>query len=135
MVKDMKKLLMIMMAVALVSGLAVAKKKSAEGGTPKIEFTEKVWDFGTIKHDRPAVHEFEFENIGDGNLVIVDATAECGCTRPEWPEKPIAPGKKGKVKVSFNPIGRPGSFEKTVTIITNGAPKKARIKIRGTVLP
>lgn len=117
-----------------VAGICIAKKPAAEG-TPQIKFTETVWDFGTIPNDRPAVHDFEFTNDGSGNLVIIDATAECGCTRPEFPEKPVAPGKKSKVKVSYNPIGRPGSFEKTVTIKTNGSPKKVRLKIRGTVQP
>lgn len=130
----MKKFLILCMAMALLSVGAIAKKKAADG-TPQILFTETVWDFGTIPNDRPATHNFEFTNEGTGNLVILDATAECGCTRPEIPEKPIAPGKKGKVKVSYNPIGRPGSFEKTVTVKTNGSPKKVRLKIRGTVAP
>lgn len=130
----MKKLIIAFLAVLMITGVAVAKKKAADG-TSRIEFTETVWDFGTIPNDKPATHSFEFTNQGDGNLVIIDATAECGCTRPEIPEKPIAPGKKGKMKVSFNPIGRPGSFEKTVTVKTNGSPKKVRLKIRGTVQP
>lgn len=113
-------------------GVADAKKKSADG-TPSIKFEEQVWDFGVIKNDRPASHDFEFTNVGDGNLVIVDATAECGCTKPEYSEKPVVPGKKGKVKVTYNPVGRPGSFEKTVTLKTNGDPRKVRLKIRGTV--
>lgn len=128
----MKKILTICLALIVGLGAASAKKKSAEG-TPAIQFEETVWDFGIIPNDRPASHTFEFTNEGTGNLVILDATAECGCTRPEIPEKPVAPGKKGKVKVSYNPIGRPGSFEKTVTVKTNGSPKKVRLKIRGTV--
>lgn len=131
---NMKRLILLAVAVVVVAGAISAKKAKADG-TPQIVFTETIWDFGTIKNDRPATHDFEFINDGDGNLVLLDATAECGCTRPEIPEKPIAPGKKGKVKVSFNPIGRPGSFEKTVTVKTNGSPKKVRLKIRGTVMP
>lgn len=130
----MKRILFSLIAAVLCVGLAGAKKKASEG-TPSIKFTETVWDFGTIRNDRPASHDFEFVNDGTGNLVIIDATAECGCTRPEWPDKPVAPGKKGKVKVTYNPVGRPGSFEKTVTVRTNGSPKKARVKIRGTVAP
>ena len=134
----MKKILIATMAAVICSllafGVADAKKKNADG-TPSIKFDETVWDFGTIREDRPASHDFEFVNEGTGNLVIVDATAECGCTRPEFPDKPIAPGKKGKVKVTFNPTGRPGSFEKTVTVKTNGSPRKARLKIRGVVVP
>lgn len=118
----------------MACGISYAKKKQAEG-IPQIAFKELIWDFGTIRNDRPAVHDFEFTNEGSGNLVVLDATAECGCTRPEIPEKPVAPGKKGKIKVSYNPIGRPGSFEKTVTVKTNGSPKKTRLKIRGTVMP
>ena len=125
---------MICLAVLAIVSTATAKKKAPEG-TPQINFKETVWDFGVIPNDRPATHNFEFTNDGDGNLVIIDATAECGCTRPEIPEKPVAPGKKSKVKVSYNPIGRPGSFEKTVTVKTNGSPKKVRLKIRGTVAP
>lgn len=131
----MKKLLILGLAILLTAGLATAKKKKADEGSPSIRFTENVWDFGTIKIDRPASHDFEFVNDGTGNLIITDATAECGCTRPEYSEKPVAPGKKGKVKVTYNPVGRPGSFEKTVTLRTNGNPKKVRLKIRGVVAP
>lgn len=129
----MKKMILIALLALIAVGSAEAKKKTE--GDPKIRFTEKRWDFGNIKDEKPVSHDFEFYNDGTGNLVILDATAECGCTRPEYPEKPIAPGKKGKIKITYNPIGRPGSFEKTVTIRTNGNPKKVRIKISGNVLP
>lgn len=129
----MKKTILICIALFMAVGLAAAKKKEAPEGTPSIKFTETVWDFGVIKKDRPATHEFEFVNEGPGNLIIKEATAECGCTRPEWPDKPIAPGKKGKIKVNYLPMGRPESFEKTVTVRTNGSPRKVHLKIRGVV--
>lgn len=132
----MKKLIIILtvVAVALVSFGAQAKKE--KGGNAIIKFTEQTHNFGTIKEEKgPVTHEFEFINTGNGNLVIVDATAECGCTRPDYPKNPIAPGKKGKVKVTYNPAGRPGSFDKVVTVRTNGSPKKVRLKIKGSVIP
>lgn len=128
----MKKILLAGLLILAATGMYAKKNIDGE---PKIRFTENIWDFGTIKTDKPVSHDFEFYNDGTGNLVILDATAECGCTRPEYPEKPIAPGKKGKIKITYNPIGRPGSFEKTVTIRTNGKPKKVRLKIRGSVIP
>ena len=128
----MKRIVLIMMAALMICGVAVAKKNNAEGKS-SIKFNEMVWDFGIIPNDKPATHEFEFVNDGTGNLIILSASAECGCTRPEYSEKPIAPGKKGKIKVSYNPTGRPGSFEKTVTVRTNGTPGKVRLKIRGVV--
>ena len=65
----------------------------------------------------------------------MDATASCGCTRPEYPTKPIKPGKKGKVKVTYNPAGRPGEFRKTIKVRTNGKPKKITLSIDGCVIP
>ncbi len=134
---SMKKftILLIAVVVALVAaGTVEAKKKSNKEGTAKIEFLEKVYDFGVIQEKGGQVsHEFEFINKGDGNLVILKATAECGCTRPSFTEKPVAPGKTGKLKVTYNPLGRPGGFEKIVTVTTNGNPRKVRLKIRGTV--
>ena len=129
----MKKIVTLMLLALLVCGATAKTKKD---GTAVMRVPQTVWDFGNIKEKSgSASHEFEFYNDGNGNLVILDAKAECGCTRPEYPDKPIAPGKKGKIKVNYNPVGRLGSFEKTVTVRTNGNPKKVYLKIRGKVIP
>ena len=49
--------------------------------------------------------------------------------------QPIAPVKSCVVKVTYNPIGRPGAFEKVVTVKTNGKPGKVYLKVKGTVMP
>ena len=135
----MKRVIYILTAVCLMvvlaTGVAEAKKNKKDGQA-KISFAEMVYDFGTIKEDGgPVSHDFQFTNTGDGNLVIFDAKAECGCTRPSFPDNAIAPGKSNKVKVTYNPLGRPGGFDKVVTITTNGNPRKVRLKVRGTVTP
>ena len=110
----------------------LAKKKSI--GSAQIKFSEMVYDFGNISEKGGAVsHNFEFTNEGDANLAILNATAECGCTRPSYPTNPIAPGKKGTIKVTFNPAGRFGSFEKVVTVTATGRPAKVRLKIKGYI--
>lgn len=127
--------LLTLLAIVIVA-LPVSAKKKNEGGKAIAKFTENVFDFGNIKEQGgPVTHEFEFVNTGNGNLVILEAAAECGCTRPEYPKNPVAPGKKSKIKVTYNPIGRPGAFNKQVTVKTNGEPRKIRLKIRGTVIP
>lgn len=126
---------MIVAVVAMACGLTLQAKKPTADGVAKAEFAQKTFDFGVIKEKNgPVSHEFVFTNTGDGNLLILKATAECGCTRPEYPEKPVAPGKTGKLKVTYNPLGRPGGFDKVVTVTTNGMPRKVRLKIRGTVV-
>ena len=70
--------------------------------------------------------------------MVLTASASCGCTRPEYPKKPIAPGKSGKIKVTYLPEGRPGEFTKTVTVKTNAKvknQKKVTLKIKGFVNP
>lgn len=129
----MKKLTILALLILLAGSLVYAKKKNEGEGVATLK--EQIWDFGTIKKDKAVSHEFVFTNTGDGNLVILDAKADCGCTRPEYPQNPIAPGKTGKIKVTYNAIGRPGNFEKTVTLRTNGKPKTIRLKIRGNTLP
>lgn len=126
----MKKTLAILMLALLTVTVAWAATK----GRPV--FDQTTYDFGTIQESKgPVSHTFQFTNQGDANLTIIEATAQCGCTRPEYSEKPVGPGKKGTVKVTYNPLGRPGSFQKTVTIRTNGSPSKVRLKIKGTVVP
>ncbi|MBQ9219235.1 MAG: DUF1573 domain-containing protein [Muribaculaceae bacterium] len=99
-------------------------------------FTSRVHDFGVIKEEGgPVTTEFEFTNTGKRPLLIIDATASCGCTRPEYPTKPIKPGKKGRIKVTYSPLGRPGAFRKSVKVRTNGDPKTATLTIEGTVTP
>lgn len=110
---------------------------AADNGQPAITFTEDSYDFGTIKENGGNVeHEFTFTNTGDAPLLIVTASASCGCTRPSFPKKPIAPGKSEKIKVTYVPAGRPGEFTKTVTVRTNSKKqKKVTLKIKGFVQP
>ncbi len=127
----MKKIItFLLMAVVAVALSAEAKKQ------PVVKFNETTYNFGTSPERGGKVsHTFEFTNEGDANLVIIDASADCGCTVPEYPSAPIAPGKTGKIKVTFNPLYRPGSFDKVVTVRTNSKQKKVRLKISGTVNP
>ena len=127
----MKRFFIVFFAVCLVAISAIADDKYAEA-----KFEVKSHDFGTIKEaDGPVSCTFEFTNTGDKPLLIIDAAASCGCTRPEYPSKPIKPGKKGKIKVTYSPIGRPGFFKKTVKVKTNGKERNTTLHIEGKVIP
>lgn len=93
-------------------------------------------DFGKIKEDAgSANYSFNFKNHGSVPLVISTVSASCGCTTPEWSKEPILPGKTGFIKVSYNPLGRPGSFNKTITVMANIPNGAIVLKIAGEVLP
>lgn len=121
-------------SILIVSIIASFSIYGAEKGSV-ITFEEKSHDFGTIKEaDGPVSCSFKFENTGDKPLVIINVNASCGCTRPDYPKEPIRPGKKGEIKVTYNPAGRPGEFTKDVKVRTNGS-KRPILKITGIVIP
>ena len=122
------------LALAVICFLLPVAAKSKNQA--KISFQDKTHNFGIVKEDGgPVSCDFQFVNDGSGNLVIYEAKAQCGCTRPEYPKNPVAPGKSGKIRVTYNPIGRPGPFEKVVTVKTNAKEGKVRLKITGNVTP
>ncbi len=104
-------------------------------GTPVFAFDEEKYDFGTINEGDIVEHEFTFTNTGDAPLIITSATGSCGCTVPEKPNEPIAPGESSKIKVSFNSTGKPGNQQKTVTINANTVPATKLIYISAQVTP
>lgn len=125
----MKKIITLIL-IALIPICVAAKKKEQA----QITFEETTYNFGNVSEKGGRVsHVFSFTNTGDANLVILDATADCGCTEPLYPKKPIAPGKTGTIKVTYDPLYRPGTFNKVITVRTNGKPKKATLKISGVV--
>lgn len=131
-----RKILSLIIVVAAVSIAGTVAAIAGDNKKASAKFENLSHDFGMIKEDGgPVSCEFPFVNEGGANLIIYEAKAECGCTKPEYPKAPVAPGKSGVIKVTYNPIGRPGGFTKVVTIKTNGNPSKISLKIRGTVAP
>jgi len=99
-----------------------------------IVFEEPEHAFGDVKEGDFAKHEFVFKNTGTEPLYVRDAKASCGCTTPEWTKDTIAPGAEGKILVQFNSQGRPGDFNKSVTVLANTDPEATVITIKGHVI-
>ena len=132
--KKFKPLLFISLTIILISACFPMISTAEKKGKAKIQFEETVYDFGIVKENGgPVTHIFKFKNVGDGNLVIYSATAQCGCTKPSFSEEAIAPGKTGEIKVTYNPKGRPGGFRKDINVRSNGNPNKVTLRITGTV--
>ncbi|UTW68305.1 DUF1573 domain-containing protein [bacterium SCSIO 12643] len=91
-------------------------------------------DFGTIDQNTENVHVFNFTNTGDKPLIIETATGSCGCTVPEFPKEPIAPGASSQIKVVYKPGQQKGLQNKTVTVVANTQPKDTRLNISANVV-
>jgi len=80
-------------------------------------------DMGKIKKGNTVEVSFPFKNTGNKQLVIANVTAGCGCTVPEKPQEPFAPGKEGVIKAKFDSNGQHvGEHIKNVTVTANTAP-------------
>jgi len=96
---------------------SLAKMNVLNGVTPvavpvdTTNFTTIEWldstylDLGDKKEGKEIAIGFRFKNTGTKNLVIESVSAQCGCTIPEKPEKPFAPGEEGVIKAKFNGNG------------------------------
>lgn len=105
------------------------------GPTTTITFAENAWDFGTIDEGDAVTHIFKFTNTGDNPLIIDRCKGSCGCTVPQCPKDPIAPGEQGEIEVKFNSKGKKNKQTKTVTINANTVPEQTRITISADVTP
>jgi hypothetical protein len=111
----------------------IVSTENTAGKLPVLTFKEKTFDFKSIKEGEKVKHTFEFTNTGEAPLVIQNASASCGCTVPDWPKDPIAPGKSGKIDVEFNSSGKSGPQSKTVSITANTNPSITTVTIVGTI--
>lgn len=111
-----------------------AAQATASGKLPKITFAEKgIYNFGTLTEGAVVEHVFTFTNTGEFPLIINNVTASCGCTTPDWPHEPVAPGAKSSVRVRFNSRGKSGEQNKTVTIFANTEPATTDLQFKALV--
>ena len=99
----------------------------------QMEFEEVEWNFGEITQGESVKYAFKFTNTGSDPLIITSAKGSCGCTVPEWPREPIAPGDNGVIDVKFNSKGKKGKQNKRVTLITNMVPSQKILTVKGQV--
>ena len=130
----MKKALLSLVVLFVASVAMNTAVAQIETGA-KIEFSKDTHDYGTVKYGADGTCTFEFKNTGNEPLIISTAKGSCGCTVPEWPKEPIAPGAKGTIIVKYD-TKRPGAINKSVTITSNAVNEPTKvIRIKGNVLP
>lgn len=127
-----KSLFTIMLAVVALVGFSKANAQTVENGA-KIDFAKEVHDYGTVKYGGNGTCYFEFTNTGNAPLIISNAKGSCGCTVPDWPKEPIAPGAKAKITVKYD-TKKVGAINKSVTITSNAVnAATTTLRIRGMV--
>lgn len=103
------------------------------GPKTSIQFAEMEHDFGTIEQNTKNPKTFTFTNTGSEPLIISNAKGSCGCTVPNYPREPIAPGETGEIEVVYSPGNQKNQQTKTVTITANTEPATTVLRIKANV--
>ena len=98
----------------------------------EFKFESETIDYGKIDKGSDGERIFTFTNVGDQPIIIKNIQSSCGCTVPKKPEKPVVPGEKGEIKVSYD-TKRVGGFSKSITIFSNATEAAKVIRIKGIV--
>jgi hypothetical protein len=117
-----------------IAGDVAAQTALALKDTTTVQIIDSIYDFGKVTDGEKVEFSYRFKNTGTKPLVIVNASASCGCTVPQKPEKPILPGEIGFIKIVFASKGRVGNAHKTFTVESNANPGIPQLVLTGDVL-
>jgi hypothetical protein len=99
-----------------------------------VQIIDSAYNFGKVTDGEKVEYSYRFKNTGTKPLIVVQATASCGCTVPQKPEKPILPGQIGFIKIVFDSKGRVGEAHKTITVTSNANPEFTPLVLTGEVV-
>lgn len=98
----------------------------------EFKFEKEIIDYGKIDQNTNGKRTFVFTNVGDQPLIVTKVQSSCGCTIAKKPVKPVMPGEKGEITVSYA-TNRLGGFHKSITVFSNAKVKLKRLQIKGYV--
>jgi len=112
-----------------VAGPIMSDSEKDKAGRDTASYTTIQWldstsiKLGNVKKGEMVEVAFRFKNSGDKQLVITNVSAGCGCTVPEKPQQPYAPGDEGVIKAKFDSKNQHvGPHTKYVTVTANSKP-------------
>lgn len=129
----MIKKIILLLFISLPCFQVFSQSESAAGKqTPEISFETIAHDFGNISKNESVEFEFTYNNNGNRPLIIESVKKTCTCTRVKWTKKPLLPGERDKLTVTFK-SKEEGVFYKIVEVKTNADKSPVLLTIRGKV--
>ncbi len=121
--------------ISILALLVAVTGVRAQEGSP-LRFAADSHNFGDIREEAgPVSHVFSFVNRGQTPVAIDRVVSSCGCTTPDYPRTPIAPGAAAQIKVTFDPTGMPGEFSKSIGVVSGGGANRNFLIVTGNVVP
>lgn len=92
---------------------------------------------GEIRSGIPVQHQFSFRNDGPGDIELLEARTTCGCIKPTFTQKVIAPGQQGVVPLAIQTLTQPAgphTWQLTVVYREAGEVKQAPLQVSAVVI-
>ncbi len=130
-------ILFVSLVLLCVCSTAEAQRKSSSSEKqPKLVFEVSEHDFGKISERAGKVsYDYVFENRGQGPLLILRVITACRCTKADFDKKPVQPGAKGHITVTYDPKKQSGVFYKAIQVYSNSPERRQIIILKGEVKP
>ncbi len=77
--------------------------------------------------------DYEITNTGTEPLIFIDYKVACSCTKASLPEKPVIPGEKAKINVTFDTKDKIGFQDRTIEVTSNAKNGLMKLRFKVTV--
>lgn len=95
--------------------------------------TKKTINHGKVKEGIVLSFDYEITNTGNEPLIFKDYKVACSCTKASLPDKPILPGEKVKIPVTFDTKDKIGFQDRTIEITSNAKNGLMKLRFKVTV--
>lgn len=95
------------------------KEKENLAGTPNLKIASATHDFGNITQEEVAIAEINLANTGGRALEIKKLAPNCPCLIAKVTSDRIEAGGSATVRILFDPDGRKGNQQKSLTVYSN----------------
>ncbi|MDF1543593.1 MAG: DUF1573 domain-containing protein [bacterium] len=113
----------------LTMTLAAVIGGTAQAGTPRMEISTDVFNFGYAPQHAKISHSFWLKSAGDDTLKIVKVTPGCGCTKAPLDKDVLLPGDSARLEIIFSTKTYRNRITKAPKITTNEGGTDRSIKI------
>jgi hypothetical protein len=86
---------------------------------PTISFGYEVTDLGQVSAGQKVTVRFPFANAGDGDLVVQDVRADCGCTEISEASREVPPRGRSEIVAVLDTTGAPGKKQRHILVRSN----------------
>ena len=101
--------------------------------TTSVSFENKSFTFSPIKKGDTASHVYKFKNTGNSSLVITKIDVSCGCLVPDYPKKPVEPGKTDSITIRYTSKTKDGRQLGRLVFHMNTNPEENELILEGIV--